>query len=132
MSCQLVHMTDGRSSPVERTIPRFQQKPFFRDLTIEELVLAFRPPSRRARCPNRACWVLSGSFRLSDSLPLGFRLGPRRILTVTTPYPPRILPVTTPYIHFEYTVWSRGGYGEDTVWSGRREGVERLGLRRLG
>jgi len=40
----------------------------------------------------------------------------RQLTPVTTPSPHRILPVTTPYIQFEYTVWSRGGYGVVTVW----------------
>jgi hypothetical protein len=55
MSCQLVHKTDNRSSPLERTIPRFQQKPFFYDLPIEGLMRALPIPTALLRLRRVAC-----------------------------------------------------------------------------
>ena len=55
-------------------------------------------------CPPRLCQFGSLPRRRQYRLPLPTRALP-------TPSPHRILPVTTPYIQFEYTVWSRGGYG---------------------
>jgi outer membrane protein TolC len=48
MSCQLVHKTDSRASPQERTIPCFQQKPFFYDLPIEGRISSVPPLCSRA------------------------------------------------------------------------------------